>query len=185
MGKKKSNEEDYFENNQEEERPVSPLLKKLDDPENIEDKPYFYEDRPPTPVYIPKHPGVEVATQIEDGEIFDFDLEVQPILQVLIGGSLIQAKYELIEEHEREEYSNHKKDYEQKREFELINLQRMEAARIRRDQERERRNNQTMEKKKYDTSSQKKLIAKFYGKNSFKLLDIVAIKKLHDLGFLK
>ena len=87
---------------------------KLDDPENIEDKPYFYEDRPPTPVYIPKHPGCEIATQIEDGEIFDFDLEVQPILQVLIGGSLIQAKYELIEEHEREEYSNHKKDYEQK-----------------------------------------------------------------------
>jgi hypothetical protein len=185
LGKKKSNEENYFENLQEEERPASPVLKKLDDPENIEDKPYFYEDRPPTPVFIPKHPGVEVETQIEDGEIFDFDLEVQPILQVLIGRSLLQAKYELIEEHEREEYLIHKKDYEQKREFEFINLQRMEAARIRREQEKERRNIQTVEKRNYDTFSQKKLIAKLYGKNSFKMLDKVAIKKLYDLGFLK
>lgn len=185
MGKKKTNEENYFEHMVEEERPASPFLKKLDDPENIEDKPYFYEDRPPTPVYIPKHPGVEVQTQIEDGELFDFDLEVQPILEVLIGRSLIQAKYELIEEHEREEYLDHKRNYEQKREFELINLQRMEAARIRREQEKDRRNNQTMEKRKYDASSQKKLMAKQFGKNSFKMLDKVAIKKLFDVGFLK
>lgn len=46
MGKKKAVEDSYFENKQEEQRPESPTLKKLDDPDIIEDKPYFYEDRP-------------------------------------------------------------------------------------------------------------------------------------------
>ncbi len=139
----------------------------------------------PTPVYVPKPPGVEIATQIEDGELFDFDLEVEPILEVLIGRSLVQATYELIEEHERDEYLSHKKQYEQKREFELINLQRMEAARIRREQEKDRRHNQTVQKKLYDTSSQKKLISKLFAKNLVKNMDKVAMKQLHEMGFLK
>ena len=45
--KKKTKEDSYFEDHQQqEERPDSPLFKKLDDPEYIEDRPYFYEDRP-------------------------------------------------------------------------------------------------------------------------------------------
>lgn len=136
-------------------------------------------------MYVPKPPGVEIATQIQDGELFDFDLEVEPILEVLIGRSLVQATYELIEEHEREEYLLHKKNYEQKREFELINLQRMEAARIRREQEKERRHNQTVQKKLYDTSSQKKLIAKLFAKNKLNKLDVISKKQLYQIGFLK
>lgn len=117
--------------------------------------------------------------------MFDFDLEVEPILEVLTGRSLILAKYELIEEDERQEYLKHKTNYEQKREFELINLQRMEAARIRRDQEKERRHNQVKEKKKYDTSIQKKLIAKIFAKSKLQRLDRYTLKQLHELGFLK
>lgn len=117
--------------------------------------------------------------------MFDFDLEVEPILEVLIGRSLVQATYELIEEHEREEYLSHKKDYEQKREFEFINLQRMEAARIRREQEKERRHNQTVQKKLYDTSTQKKLISKIFAKSLFKNIDKKGVKELYEIGFLK
>jgi len=110
---------------------------------------------------------------------------VEPILEVLVGRSLVQATYELIEEHEREEYLSHKKHYEQKREFELINLQRMEAARIRREQEKDRRHNQTNQKKQYDTSTQKKLISKLFAKNLVKNMDVKAIKQLYEIGFLK
>ena len=46
---------------------------------------------------------------------------------------------ELIEEHERTEYLKHKNQYEQIREFELINLQRQEASRIRREEEKKRK----------------------------------------------
>jgi len=33
-------------------------------------------DRPPSPLFIPPKTGVDVATQILDGELFDFDIEV-------------------------------------------------------------------------------------------------------------
>lgn len=103
----------------------------------------------------------------------------------MIGRSLVQATYELIEEHEREEYLSHKTHYEQKREFELINLQRMEAARIRREQEKDRRHNQTVQKKLFDTLTQKKLVSKLFAKSLVKNIDKVAIKQLYEIGLLK
>jgi radial spoke head protein 3 len=41
-----------------------------------------------------------VSTQIESGELFDFDLEVQPILDVIVGKTLEQALMEVCEEEE-------------------------------------------------------------------------------------
>jgi hypothetical protein len=39
-------------------------------------------DRPPTPLFMPSKSGVDVFTQIEGGDLFDFDAEVEPILEV-------------------------------------------------------------------------------------------------------
>ena len=47
----------------------------------------FYLDRPPVPLFQPKMPAKEncKSTQIdpEDYELFDFDAEVEPMLNVL------------------------------------------------------------------------------------------------------
>ena len=64
--------------------------------ENLTDKPptqemgiatEFYLDRPPVPLFQPKMPAKEncKSTQIEpeDHELFDFDAEVEPMLNVL------------------------------------------------------------------------------------------------------
>ena len=40
--------------------------------------------RPPTPPYVPKKTGMDKFTQIEDYDLFDYDREVQPILNVLL-----------------------------------------------------------------------------------------------------
>jgi len=40
--------------------------------------------RPATPPYIPKKTGIDKITQIEDYDLFDYDREVQPILNVLL-----------------------------------------------------------------------------------------------------
>jgi hypothetical protein len=184
LGVKKKDEDEFFEENS--LRPESPQFKVLDNPEFIEDKPYFFEDRPPTPEFIPLPKGREVHTQVEDGELFDYNLEVEPILEVLVGRSLVQARYELIAEDERKEYLGKKKRYEQKREFELINLQRMEAARIRREEEKQRRQNQVIQKKSYDIILQKKLLAKMNSKTyQFKNLKNSALLELFSRGFLK
>ena len=53
------------------------------------------------------------TTQIEDRDpdLFDFELEVEPILQVLVGKALEHARIECIEDFERQELAKHKKRY--------------------------------------------------------------------------
>ena len=106
-------------------------------------------------------------------------------MEVLIGRSIVQAKYELIEHDERQEYLSHKKQYEQVREFELINLQRMEAARIRREEEKARRQNQVIQKKMHDIIIQKKLISKISAKSYLVNLKKNALSQLVERGYLK
>jgi hypothetical protein len=48
-------------------------------------------DRPPTPLFIPMKIGVDVETQIAAGDLFDFNFEVEPILEVLVGKTLEQV----------------------------------------------------------------------------------------------
>ena len=58
-----------------------------------------FMDRPPTPLFVPMKIGIDVQTQIEDGDL-DFDFEVEPILEVLVGKTLEQGLMEVMEEEE-------------------------------------------------------------------------------------
>ena len=70
------------------------------------------------------------ATQIYEGdhELFDFNEEVEPMLNVLITKTLEQARMEVLEETELEIIKNQKKEYEEIVNAELIIAQRYEAA---------------------------------------------------------
>ena len=59
--------------------------------------------RPPTPPYIHKKTGIDKITQIEDYDLFDYDREVQPILNVLLTKTVEQALLEVEEESELDE----------------------------------------------------------------------------------
>jgi hypothetical protein len=56
-------------------------------------------------VYVPP-PGVDKQTQIPryDWDLHDFNLEVEPVLQSLVGRCLEQSRIELVEEHEETEF---------------------------------------------------------------------------------
>lgn len=101
--------------------------------------PDFYVDRPKTPEFIPNEKGIDKETQVVDTELFDFELEVEPILQVLVGKSCENARIEVVEEWEQDQLDGHKKRFLQIKEAELMETQRMEAARNRRRREMERR----------------------------------------------
>ena len=176
--------DERMQKEEQEERPESPILKPIEIKEKVEDSPYFFEDRPKTPKYIPLPKGKDEATQIIEGELFDFEMEVKPILEVLVGRSVIQAQYELIEEYEREEYLNHKKKYERKREFELNKLQRTEAKYIRQEEEKQRRFKQKEQRKINDIIMQKKLMANVFSKHFLKNLKGNTFRHLQERGFL-
>uniref|UniRef100_A0A7S3Z9G6 Radial spoke protein 3 n=1 Tax=Lotharella globosa TaxID=91324 RepID=A0A7S3Z9G6_9EUKA len=116
--------------------------------EELHDKPFETEiatqtdpllDHPMAPIFVPKPSGEDKSTEILPGDLFDFDLEVEPILEVLIGKSLDHALTEVLEEEEMKELAAHKQDFEQKRNTMLAEVQRIEAEEKRRIEEKERR----------------------------------------------
>lgn len=75
-----------------------------------------FEARPPTPSYVPKKTGIDKYCQIEDYDLFDFDREVQPILNVLLFKTIEQSTLEVEEETELEEIRRYKSEYQRRQE---------------------------------------------------------------------
>ena len=89
-------------------------------------------DRPPSPLFVPAKIGRDVSTQIEPGDLFNFAVEVEPILEVLVGKTLEQAMDEVLEEEELANIRKHRAAFEQQRNIELAEVQRLEAEEQRR-----------------------------------------------------
>lgn len=70
--------------------------------------------------------GVDVSTEILEGDLFDFDSEVQPILEVLVGRTLQQALTEVMHEEEIADLREQQQKMMAIREAELAELRRME-----------------------------------------------------------
>lgn len=94
-----------------------------------------YIDRPQTPLFWPKKTGIDQITQIEDGDLFHFDEEVEPILNVLMSKVLEQSRMEVLEEEEIKEMKNKQRYFEEIRNRELMEVERLEDAEVRRKEE--------------------------------------------------
>ncbi|KAK0174527.1 hypothetical protein PV327_010287 [Microctonus hyperodae] len=100
------------------------LLEKPQESEVATQTDYFL-DRPSTPPFCPEKTGIDAETQIGPGDLFDYDAEVQPILEVLVGKTIEQALTEVLEE---EEMANIKE--QQRRFLELRAAEEAEALRL-------------------------------------------------------
>eukprot|EP00798_Chlamydomonas_sp_ICE-L_P019019 gene19019-25611_t len=121
-------------------------------------------DRPPTPLFIPQKTGVDAVTQIENGDLFDFDFEVEPILEVLVGKVLEQGLMEVLEEEELAAMRAHQEHFEQIRNAELVATQRMEAAEKRKSEEKERRLAQERERVERERVVRQKVAASTFSR---------------------
>ncbi|XP_056620662.1 radial spoke head protein 3 homolog [Triplophysa dalaica] len=99
----------------------------------------MFLDKPATPLFIPAKTGRDAATQIEEGELFDFDVEVQPVLQVLVGKTIEQALLEVMEEEELDNLRARYQAFMEIRNAELVEVQRLEERERRLHVERENR----------------------------------------------
>ncbi|XP_058460726.1 radial spoke head protein 3 homolog A isoform X2 [Malaya genurostris] len=95
--------------------------------------------RPPSPPYVPQNVGQDVATEILEGELFDFDAEVQPIIEVLVGRTIEQALIEVLHEEEIAEMKRQQQQIMAIREAELAELRRLEIEDRKLIAEKERR----------------------------------------------
>ena len=81
------------------------MYEELSDFENIVDEtlvePDYYIDRAEKAMFVPDEDGLDKSTMLEDREeLFDFNAEAEPILQVLCGKALELAKIEVLEDYE-------------------------------------------------------------------------------------
>lgn len=98
-----------------------------------------FMDRPPSPLYVKAKTGRDVETQIHSGDLFDFDIEVEPILEILVGKTIHVSMLELMQEEELEAIRLQQAEFEAIRNVELAEVQRLEAEARRKAQEKERR----------------------------------------------
>ena len=117
-----------------------------------------YVDRPQTPLFWPVQTGIEVMTQIEDGDLFHFDDEVAPILNVLLSKVLETSRMEVLEEEEIKEMKKKQRYFEEIRNVELTAVESLEDAENRRKEEIERRKRQQNERVIITKTNQKKLL---------------------------
>lgn len=142
----------------------------------------FLLDRPPSPLFMPAKIGTDAETQIEDGELFDFDVECDHVLEVLVGKTLEQSMMEVLEEEELESLRRHQEDFEKRRNVELLEVQRMEAAEKRRHEEMTRRVQQQAAQRDQDVSSMKKVVSRSIASAHLFSLKKRAMGHLRDAG---
>ncbi|XP_021248081.1 radial spoke head protein 3 homolog isoform X2 [Numida meleagris] len=140
-------------------------------------------DRPPTPFFVPAKTGRDVATQIEEGELFDFDVEVKPILEVLVGKTIEQALLEVMEEEELADLWAHQHAYAELRNAELAEVQRLEEQDRRYREEKERCKQQQMQMLQKEKETIEKIAAQAFAKRYLADLIPSVFNNLHESGF--
>ncbi|XP_073470302.1 radial spoke head protein 3 homolog [Aquarana catesbeiana] len=140
-------------------------------------------DRPPTPLFIPAKTGVDVSTQILEGELFDFDLEVKPLLEVLIGKTVEQALLEVMEEEELASLRAQQRAFEELRNAELAEAQRLEEQERRHREEKERRKQQQREKLLKEKETAEKVAARAFAQQYLADLIPSVFSSLRDNGY--
>ncbi|XP_043910638.1 radial spoke head protein 3 homolog [Protopterus annectens] len=140
-------------------------------------------DKPSTPLFIPAKTGMDVATQIEEGELFDFDIEVKPILEVLVGKTIEQALLEVMEEEELANLRAQQQAFQELRNAELVEVQRLEEQDRRYREEKERRKRQQREVLMKEKETAEKIAARAFAQRYLADLIPSVFSSLRDSGY--
>ena len=140
-------------------------------------------DRPPSPLYVPGKTGQDNSTQIFEGDLFDFDIEVKPILELLVGKTMEQALIEVLEEEELANLRQQQQEFEELRNAELVEKQRLEEQERRHREEKERRMKQQREVLKEEKEVADKVAARAFAINYLTDLVPFVFNTLRDNGY--
>jgi radial spoke head protein 3 len=122
-------------------------------------------DKPPLPLFVPDKSGIDADTQVDVGELFDFDLEVAPILEVLVGKTLELSMLEVLEEEELAAVRRRQRAFITARDAELAEVQRLEAEARRRLAEKQRRLKQAQEHRAAQEAAREKVAARSFARH--------------------
>jgi radial spoke head protein 3 len=142
-----------------------------------------FMDRPASPLFVATKTGKDTSTQIDNGDLFDFDLEVEPLLEVLVGKTIHVSMLELMQEEELEAIRREQEQFEDIRNVELAEVQRLEAEARRKAQEKDRRVAQERQRVADRTVLEEKIAARAYSNQYLATLHEGVMNDLFDEGF--
>uniref|UniRef100_A0A8C5JP38 RSPH3 protein n=1 Tax=Junco hyemalis TaxID=40217 RepID=A0A8C5JP38_JUNHY len=116
-------------------------------------------------------------------QLFDFDIEVKPILEVLVGKTVEQALLEVMEEEELSQLWSHQRAFAELRSAEFAELQRLEEQDRRIREEKERRRLEHLEKLRKQKETAEKIAARAFAQRYLADLIPSVFNNLHDSGF--
>ncbi|GLV38716.1 Radial spoke head protein 3 [Carabus blaptoides fortunei] len=143
----------------------------------------FYE-RPVSPYYVPAKTGMDAETQIYPGDLFDFDMEVIPILEVLVGKTIEQALIEVLEEEELAALREQQRRFLEIRAAELAETQRLEEQERRLRAEKDRRIKEHEEGCKTQQETEERIAAAVLIQGYIADLLPSVLEGLNESGFL-
>uniref|UniRef100_A0A672FD81 Radial spoke head 3 n=1 Tax=Salarias fasciatus TaxID=181472 RepID=A0A672FD81_SALFA len=139
--------------------------------ENAECQTDAFLDRPASPLFI------------EQGDLFDFDVEVQPVLEVLVGKVMEQSLLEVMEEEELASLKAQQRTFEELRNSRLAEVQRLQEQERRHSQERERRIAQQKEVLRKEKETAEKIAARAITQQYLAGLQPAVFSSLRGHGF--
>lgn len=142
-----------------------------------------FMDRPASPLFVRAKIGHDMETQIAPGDLFDFDLEVEPILEVLVGKTIHVAMLELMQEEELEAIRIQQEEFEAIRNVELAEVQRLESEARRKAQEKERRLAQERKRLADKKALEEKIAARSFSQQYLGALHVNVFDQLQEEGF--
>ncbi|KAI9587271.1 hypothetical protein GQX74_003118 [Glossina fuscipes] len=123
------------------------------------DQSELFLEKPPLAPYVPFNVSVDASTEIADDELFHFEAEVQPIIEVLVDHTIDLSVIEVAHEKEISTIRRKMDVLLAQREVELAELRRLEAEDILLKAERTRRLRQEAIAKTLDEDRQQEVIA--------------------------
>lgn len=141
-----------------------------------------HHNRPKSPLFVTNSNGKDVATQIEKGDLFDFDIEVEPLLEVLVGKTIHVSILELIQEEEFEQITKKQQQFELIRNIELSELQRLQREINRKKEEKQHRQQQSLARKLKKEELEETVAARELSRNYLLNVHEEVLKELQDEG---
>lgn len=140
-------------------------------------------NRPSSPLFVPAKIGKDAETQIVNGDLFDFDREVEPLLELLVGKTIHVSMLELMQEEELAAIRKQQEEFEAIRNVELSEVQRMEAEARRKAEEKSRRLDQERRRIADRRELEEKVAARAYARQYLGGLHTGIFDALEDEGF--
>ena len=133
----------------------------------------------------PEQKGLEKETQIGDSDLFNFDYEVQPLVQILVSKTIEDSRREVLEEEELEEMEKEKQKYKKLNQEDEQRIKKIEENERQRYEERLRKKED--KKRRYELAKifQKKLLSRTISKGYLKNLYSNTINLLGKRGEFK